>query len=196
MSISASAVCIAAADCSAGDPTTLWISPAQLASGGFSSYSLSADQGGLSVAAGTSVTLKQDNLILPGDFAVLRDRPTLIGSATQGLLADQLRQPVNLALTQSVPATEITGVVNTLAVTAATPSLVIGEGALIQADPKASIALASNVRILEDGTLRAPAGTISRNRGSNQIQSSYSGTQAIGSARKAYSMSPAPPRFT
>lgn len=178
LSVTDAAICIAAADCSAGDPTMLWLSPAQLAAGGFSAYSLTADQGGLTVAPGTTVTLRQQNLVLPGRYQLLPDQRTLIGSATQAMLPDQLRQPVNLTLTQNFPATAVE-LASVLDVTDATPSLTIGAGALIQADPQADITLASNIRILEEGTLRAPSGVISLELGSPLPENVYNATQAI-----------------
>ena len=182
LSLTDAAVCIAASDCTAGDPAMLWVSPAQLAAGGFSSYSLTANQGGLTVAAGTTVTLQQQNLVLPTGYQTLPDQRTLIGTATQAVLPDQLRQPVDLTLTQNYPATLLDPVL-TLDVTNATPSLTINEGALIQADPQAVISLFSNVRILEEGTLRAPSGTISLGLGAPQAplipESVYNATQAI-----------------
>ena len=71
-----------------------------------------------------------------------------------------LRNPTSLTLNQSEPLTEPFGLSTVLDVSATTPSLAIGQGALIQGDPGASTVLNSNVRILEEGTLLAPAGTI------------------------------------
>lgn len=178
LSLTGAGICVAATDCSAGDPTVLWVSPTELSSGGFSSYSLNADQGGLSVASGTTVVLQQQNLVLPQGYQLLPNRSTLIGTAPTALLPDQLRLPVSLALTQAVPPNG-TELANTLTVGAATPSLTIGEGALIQADPGASISLGSNVRILDDGTLRAPGGAISLDLTSGILESAYSATQGI-----------------
>jgi filamentous hemagglutinin len=180
LALTSGGICVAAADCGAGDPSVLWVSPAELASGGFSSYSLTAQQGGLSIAAGTTVTLQQQNLVLPSRYQTLPDQGTLIGSAGVTLLADQLRKPVSLALTQGEPLTGPFGQSNgVLTVTDATPSLIVGEGALIQGDPLASISLASNVRILVDGTLRAPGGSISMNLGAGLLENSFNATQAI-----------------
>ena len=46
LAVADAAVCIAVADCSGVIRGTLWMSPAQLAAGGFSNYTLTADQGG------------------------------------------------------------------------------------------------------------------------------------------------------
>jgi filamentous hemagglutinin family protein len=181
LSLRASSICVAATDCSGGDSSQLWISPAALGAGGFSSYTLTADNGGLTVAAGTTINLRQENLLLPAMYSMLPDQTSLIGRAPLGMLPDQFRLPVSLSLNQSVPATEITGAAaaNTLTVTNATPSLSVDEGALIDADPGAAIALTSNVRIEVDGTLQAPAGTIKLSLGANPLEVSYSPTQAI-----------------
>ncbi len=185
LSLTSSAICIAASDCSAADAGALWISPSALASGGFSSYALTADRGGLSVAPGTSITLQQENLLPPTGFASLRNSPTLVGVAPLTLLPQILRQPVDLSLAQSVPATEANGGANgstvVLEVTPATPSLSVGQGALIQADPGASISLSSDVRLLVDGTLLAPGGNISLNLAlpGSLVEDSYDASQAI-----------------
>jgi filamentous hemagglutinin family protein len=180
LSIEAGSVCIAVTNCSAGAPSTLWVSPAMLASGGFSSYALTADQGGLSVADGTRVTLQQQNLVLPNGYEGLPDQATLAGTATLAVIPDQLRQPVDLSLTQSIPATGISSLgANILTVTSATPSLTVGAGAIIQADPNARISLSSNVRILMDGTLSAPGGDISLDLTAGLPEATYDPTQAI-----------------
>ena len=180
LSLRASSICVAAADCSGGDPSNLWISPAALAAGGFSAYTLTADNGGLTVAAGTTVNLRQENLLLPMAYSMLPNEPSLIGRSALGVLPDQFRLPVNLTLNQSVPATELSAAgPNTLTVTADTPSLSVGSGALIQTDPGAAITLNSNVRVEVDGTLQAPAGSISLGLTANLLESVYNSTQAI-----------------
>ncbi len=77
LSLTDAAVCIAVANCSGGNLATLWVSPAELAAGGFSDYQLTADQGGLSVAPGTTVTLKQRNFVLPNNPRWLADQSSL-----------------------------------------------------------------------------------------------------------------------
>jgi filamentous hemagglutinin family protein len=161
LSLTASSICIAATNCSGGDPTTLWVSPAELGAGGFSSFQLTADQGGLSVLPGTTVMLKQQNLVLPTGYSALADQSSLIGTARIGTLSDQLRHPVNLDLSQILPANNGSSNVPTLALSGSMPSLLIGDGAVIETEAGGSLALTSDVRILVEGTLRAPAGSIS-----------------------------------
>jgi filamentous hemagglutinin family protein len=179
LSLTDSSVCIAVADCSGGDAATLWVSPAELGAGGFADYSLSANQGGLSVAAGTMVTLQQQNFLLPGNYASLANQSTLVGTASIGVLADQVRRPVDLLLSQTLPATSDAGLAATLTVTDSTPSLTIGQGALIETDPLGTLSLNSNVRILVDGTLRAPGGDITLDLGSSLLETAFNATQGI-----------------
>ena len=188
LSLTAGTICIAAADCRAGDPTTLWVSPGELASGGFSSYALNAGQGGfsspgqggLTVAPGTRVILQQQNLVLPAQYQFLPDQPSLVGLSSTTTLPDQLRLPVNLTLTQALTPLTNNDVSDILGITAATPSLSIGAGALIQADPQATFTLSSNARIIEEGTLRSAGGTINLDLTTNNVpESAYEPTQGI-----------------
>jgi filamentous hemagglutinin len=185
LSLTSSAICVAASDCSGADPGALWISPTALASGGFGSYALTADRGGLSVAPGTTIALQQQNLLPPTGFANLRNSPTLVGVAPLTLLPQIQRQPVNLSLAQSVPATAVNagvaGGLTVLEVTPTTPSLSVGAGALIQGDPGASISLSSDVRLLVNGALLAPGGNISLNLAlsGSLVEDSYDASQAI-----------------
>lgn len=182
LSLTDAGVCIAVANCSGGNLATLWVSPAELAAGGFSDYRLTADQGGLSVASDTTITLQQRNFVLPADDQRLADLSSLVGTATLAVLPDQLRKPVSLSLTQSLPFNTFAGVDNsdqTLNLTPATPSLTIGAGAAILADPLAGISLTSNGRIIEEGTLRAPGGSISLSLVTPYPEAVYDYTQAI-----------------
>ncbi len=191
LSLTAGTICIAAADCRAGDPTTLWVSPADLGSGGFSSYALNAGQGGytplsppgqggLTVAPGTRVILQQQNLTLPAQYQSLADRPSLAGLTSTTTLPDRLRLPVDLTLTQALTPAINNGLSDILGITAATPSLSIGAGALIQADPQATLTLSSNARIIEEGTLRSAGGTLNLDLTTNNVsESAYEPTQGI-----------------
>jgi filamentous hemagglutinin family protein len=179
LSLTTGSVCIAAANCSGQDPSMLWVSPTELAAGGFSSYALTADAGGLSLASGTTVTLEQQNFVLPKGYQTLGDRNSLSGLSNLAVLPEQLREPVNLTLTQNDPATDNTGTAATLSVTGATPSLVIGAGAAIDADPLASITLSSDIRILVDGAIHAPGGTIALALPAGILEQTFDPTQGI-----------------
>ncbi|HUJ53673.1 MAG TPA: hypothetical protein VLX08_08945, partial [Steroidobacteraceae bacterium] len=68
-----------------------------------------------------------------------------------------------------------------LTVTPTTPSLTIGQGAEIQGDPGAAFTLGSDVRMLVEGTLSAPGGSIALNLGlpGALSEDSYEPSQAI-----------------
>ena len=180
LSLTAQGICIAASNCSAGDHTMLWLTPNQLSAGGFASYTLKSQQGGLTVEPGTTLKLQQQNWQLPADISTRPDASSLAGIATPTLLPDLIRQPVNLSLFTSIPfnGVDVAGI-NTLAVTPATPSLDIGPGASILGDPGASLSLNSNSRIIVDGALSAPGGKISLTLNADLSQTAYEPTQAI-----------------
>ena len=184
LKLAASSVCVAASDCAAGDPGALWMSPVALASGGFASYTLDADRGALSVAPGTVVTLQQENFVVPQSFQGLANAPSIVGLAPIELLPQVQRNPVDLSLSQSVPATAVDVGVNAatvLTVTPTTPSLTIGPGAEIQGDPGAVFTLSSDVRMLIAGSLSAPGGSIALTLGlpGSLVEDSYEPSQAI-----------------
>jgi filamentous hemagglutinin len=187
LSITASAICIAASDCSGGNPSVLWLSPAALASGGFSSYQLTAEQGGLTVEPGTTVTLQQQNLALPTHYSTLPNAASLIGIATPTLLPDWVRRPADLSLMLDFPATT-TGTVSGIALLELTPQypslppLLVGSGAVIRTDPGGDLTLSSNTSLIDEGTLRAPGGSIALNLlagDPNDVQNQYIASQAI-----------------
>ena len=166
LSISVPGACIAATDCTGGNASVLWLSPQFFDSGGFSSYSVSGDQGGLSIAGGLTLQLMQQNLQLPSSYWKLADMPSLVGVTAPALLPDQLRQPVSLSLALNYPASSNSNGTNFLALTPTTPSLVLPEGTVLATDPGGSISLTSNTELDVEGTLRAPGGLISLALGS------------------------------
>lgn len=166
LSISAAGVCIAASDCSDGDPTVLWLTPQFFNSGGFASYSIGADQNGLSLAPGLSLDLIQHNLELTSGYRTQPDAPSLEGFATAGILPLQSRQHVDLTLSLDYPANVSLSLGSgtatpVLQTSASLPSLVIPQGDVISTDPQGSISLISNTAIDVEGELQAPGGTIS-----------------------------------
>lgn len=179
LSIAARGICIASTDCSGGDAGVLWLAPSRFSTGGFANYKLKGEEAGLVVAPGTTLSLQQENLQLPTDFATRPGSATLIGITTAMMLPDLNRRPVNLSLTESMPASYFDGQNLVLAVTPQTPSLKIGVGASIIGDPGANLSLTSNTRIIVDGTLRAPGGNISLNLGADLLENAYAPSQAI-----------------
>ncbi|MDE2306032.1 MAG: filamentous hemagglutinin family protein [Gammaproteobacteria bacterium] len=178
LSLTASGVCIASADCSGGQSTQLWLNPDFFANGGFASYAITAAQGAMTVLPGTVIRLQQQNLQLASGYQRIGDLASLAPISTPTTLIDRLRAPVSLTLAQNYPANNA-GVTNTLETAALTDSLTIGAGAQILADPGANLSLVSNVRMVVDGTLSAPGGDIALSLLANQEQSAYDPTQAI-----------------
>jgi filamentous hemagglutinin family protein len=182
LTIGAGAVCIAASNCSGNDPNTLWLPASAFSSGGFSRYVVNAEQGGLSVAPGTTLTLQQLNYQLPANFAGLPNAATLPTAGAPALLPQIERLPVSLTLNQTVLPNGYNFLQEfTLEVTPETPSLVIGAGADLVADPGATLALSSNTRMLIDGTLSAPGGNINLTLAltGGVVPAGYAPTQAI-----------------
>lgn len=165
LSISASGVCIAGSDCSGGDPTTIWLTSQFFDSGGFSSYSITGDQKGLTIAPGTNLQLVQENLELPSGYTSKPDAATLSSLTSLAVLPLQVRNPVSLSLALQYPDnSDLPGATTTqsgLLVTQSLPSLSIPQGTVISTDPGGSLSLASDTTLDVDGTLRAPGGTIS-----------------------------------
>jgi filamentous hemagglutinin len=190
LSISAAGVCIAASNCSGGSPTAmLWLTPQFFNSGGFASYSVTADQKGLTLAPGMSLDLIQQNLELESSYAMRPDASSLQGFTTVGTLPLELRQPVDLSLALYYPANTTIdlsggGVYQDLSLNSTSPSLVIPQGDVISTDPLGSISLASDTEIDVEGVLRAPGGSISLTLalppdGSISYPSAYYPEQAI-----------------
>ncbi|MBL8270177.1 filamentous hemagglutinin N-terminal domain-containing protein [Steroidobacter sp.] len=67
LSVQTTGVCIAeeSANCEQGDADTLSLTPEFFQSGGFGSYNIASNRGGIEVADGTTVTLRQQNWITP-----------------------------------------------------------------------------------------------------------------------------------
>jgi filamentous hemagglutinin family protein len=164
LALNAGTVCIAASDCSGGDPATTWLAPSFFTQGGFGSYRVASSVGGLTVSDGTQVALYQLNYQLPGNVASLASAPTLRGLASPTLLAAVYRTPTNLSLSAHIFSN---GQPISDAALLQLPLLQIGAGALIAADPGATLSLASNTRLIDDGTLRAPGGQINLTLRSN-----------------------------
>ncbi len=180
LSISVPGICIAASDCSGGTHSVLWLTPGFFGSGGFSSYALTGDQGGLDITPGTVLDLTQQNLALPAGYTRLPDAATLIGMAAPVQLPMQVRQPVNLSLALEYPDnTDIGGttVTDVVQLTSNTPTLTIPQDTVISTDPGGSLSLSSNTRLDVEGALRAPGGAISLTLNGQELQ--YDPSQGI-----------------
>jgi len=161
LSLTADAFCVAmlASDCAdQSDAGLILVNPYSFQRGGFSSYALTSDQGGVEVAAGTQLTVFQHNLILDADAFAHVTGANLNDIAGVGTLDDATRQAANLALSSNISLPN--GETYRSSNFADASSLVIGTGASITADTGASISLSSNSRLLVDGKIDAPAGSI------------------------------------
>jgi filamentous hemagglutinin family protein len=162
LSINTGSLCVAAAasNCQQLAPAGLTtLAPEFFTQGGFASFSLRSNVGGIEVAPGTYVELTARNLLPPQS---LGDRPSggkLTDFLALGTLPIDQRGPASFAATVAPLAVggEPFGSGNF----PLTGSLIIGSGATIQGDIGATIALASSTRLLVDGTLAAASGTIS-----------------------------------
>lgn len=162
LSITTGAVCIAgdAGECRQDAPGELFtISPEFFARGGFSSFALRSNLAGIEIAAGTDLALSARNLLATQP---LGDRPSggkLADFLQMGSLPAEQRGAVDFSAT--VAPVSIAGEGFGSGNFPSTGSLVVDTGAAVHGDPGAKIALTSSTRLLVDGTLTAPSGTVS-----------------------------------
>jgi hypothetical protein len=159
VNLSAGRVCVAAliANCGATpDASTLVLKPDFFRSGGFANFNITANHSGLLLAPQTVLPLQQQNFIAPGSLATTPGSRALASGVSVAILSDALRQPTNLSLASRWQL--VTGV--SVGSAAAGPSLSLGLGSQIAADPGAHIQLTSDTRIAVAGSIAAPGGQI------------------------------------
>jgi filamentous hemagglutinin family protein len=163
LSLTTAGACIAATvtGCEQTSAGTLWLRPEFFASGGFSGYSILSNRGGIEVAADTTVTLRQQNWLVPlsGDLSRFATGTSIDRIATTGLLEDIERQAVDLELWAEPTRPGSDGRYTDITFADA-PDLIIRTGARIEGEVGATIDLSSTSRLLIDGTVSAAAGTI------------------------------------
>jgi filamentous hemagglutinin len=178
LSLSANAICIAAADCANGQSGLLWVPTRLFSADGFARLSLSSNFGGLDVEAGTQITPQQLNFVLLDDSANAPSGTPFSSLAAPDLLPDLFRAPVSVSLNVSVtPPPAFADFDN--ATFAAAGILTIGHGASIALDPTASLSLSTNTSIVIDGSLSAPAGSLSIATTTSLPISEFLNTQGI-----------------
>jgi len=160
LALTADTVCVAVSDCAAGDSSVLWLTPDFFQRGGFSSYDVSSSLGGLTVAPGAVISLVQQNLTTPLDLDSIASAAAYEPLASPTLLPSVLRQPTNLELNAEIVSPSQAEAQLDAQQVQQLPSLQIGTGAVISADPQASITLISDTRVIDDGTIDAPAGNV------------------------------------
>lgn len=162
LTLQTTAACIAgpAASCEQSADGMLWLDPSFFRAGGFGSYTVSSDRGGIEVAEDTNVTLRQQNWLPPtsGDLSRFVTGTSVSDIATLGLLEDIDRHAVDLTLNVAPRLASNAGYDQQTFGDAA--SLIIGTGARIDGEVGANITLNSSSRLLVDGTVSAAAGNI------------------------------------
>jgi len=156
-------------------PYTLDLTASRLETGGFSNYNLTANAGNLSIAANTTLNLQQTNWLLDSNAINSPSSNHFSNLTYTELLPENQRTPVDLTLTLNQNGT-IGGYVNDR-------SISIGQNAVINADPAATLTLNSDANIAVAGALNAPGGTI--NLSITDSQPGYNPNQAIVLAQNA-----------
>ncbi len=148
LALSLPSVCIGASACS--DPSATQLPTSLLTDQGFSTVAVTANAGALTLEAGTDISLIQKNWeLLPG-ASTAGSASSLRGLTRTTTLPDGKRGAVNLTLASLAPNGGLSGY----------GDLTIEAGSRIQADATGSITLKSDSRIINDGTLVAPGGTV------------------------------------
>ncbi len=180
LNLTADTVCIAASDCTGGDPSVLWLAPSFFDQGGFGNYVVNTSYGGLTVAPGTVIDLVQQNLLAPANPTGIPSAAAFEPLASQVVLPVLLREPTSLTLSADVSFPASTGSdLTSESEIDQLPSLQIGTGAVISADPLAGITLKSDTRIIDDGSIQAPDGSVTMTLTNTLPVSTYDATQAI-----------------
>ena len=136
--------------------------------GGFSSYDLTANYYGLKVADNTHVLLKQVNEQLDSTAILVKSGAKISDISQSYNLADGVRNTTSLKLNFA----ELTGQNKQEA-------LIIGKGALIQADMNGHVTLNSDTAIFVDGQINTPSGKIALTVTQPKVDLGYFDSQAI-----------------
>jgi filamentous hemagglutinin len=118
--------------------------------GGFSAFTINANQRGIVVAADTQLRPQQVSRVLADAAARAPTGTSLDAISSLGLLEDYLRRPVDLALASRQ---RLSGGID--------PSVRIDARATVALEPGGRLALSSDSSVFIDGNLSAPAGSIS-----------------------------------
>lgn len=172
--LEANEVCISVERCN-DDVGTLWLTPGFFGQGGFADYSVRSNLRGLAVAPGSEIHLQQRNLELPGDVRSVATGTPMSEFTRETVLPEHLRAPSNLSLRVGIDV----GVQGFNAADYATPpDLTFGAGASVFADPEANISLRSNTRLIVDGALHAPGGSVDLTLDSSLARTGFLPSQA------------------
>ena len=175
ISLTANEICIATANCSQ-DESVLWLAREFFEQGGFGSYQITANRGGLEVLPDTQIRLRQQNLELTSDPSLLGSGSDLRAFTRVTVLDDMVRSPTHLALTARVSPGATPFTAETFA---AAPGLAIGANSSIAADVAARVSLRSNSWMTIDGAINARAGEIALTLDNSLSTSEFLPQQAI-----------------
>jgi filamentous hemagglutinin family protein len=162
LSIAAPEICVTAGPgCSTAEDAIggVTLRPEDLMAGGFADITLRSTERGLTVASGTNFDLQQRNFLLDAAALNAATGTSLKDISSLAVLPDHLRAAADLTLRTSLADLPDVGYSNDNF--AGAPGLAIEQGAVISTDPGAKVALQSNSTLLVDGTIVAPAGSIS-----------------------------------
>ena len=148
-------------------PGSLAFSEAFFDNGGFTTYRIDALRT-LDVLSGTRVAPRASNWLAPADARNVATGTRPASFLGETFLADAQRKPVNLQLSAGG--------------TFALPSgeLILGAGASIDADPRASVSLLAGLNLDVQGRIRAPGGNVTLSSVSASGQSLKPGLLRIG----------------
>jgi filamentous hemagglutinin family protein len=190
LSIRAPAIRVVAGDAASGSGGTFSLPASFFAGNGFGAYNLASVVGGLSIDPGAQVVLNQRNYAPDRSLFNLATGADIRSAAGVGYLPEIIRAPVNLTLNAALAPLPTTPYAPPPDNTKLPPeiALLVGAGALIQGDPRATISLTVSGRIQEtvnidgsqvgyiapqnaaadiEGAIAAPSGAITISGGTN-----------------------------
>lgn len=138
--------------------------------GGFADFEIGANMNGLSVEAGTVISLSQQNRILDNSYSNQTNAQGIAAFSSVGTLAPQLRAASSLKLTSDHAAGSN-----------AASQLTVAQGAVIVADPLSSVSFESDSSLVFNGSVTAHAGEVSFRivPDKGPVDSQYQPTQGI-----------------
>lgn len=132
------------------DPNELVLTPDFFQRGGFRSYRLNANLNSITVAGGTDIEPRMQNLEFDRDYALQPSDSDLHHFSRVVMLPDDQRAPVDISL--SLQRNTAAGI--------NTGRFEMEEGSVIRTDPGAVVTLASDASLIVKGIIEAPAGQI------------------------------------
>lgn len=151
-------VCISATTCSGDSADRFTLRPEFFRSGGFSHYRVTSENDGMTVAASTVIQPQQQNFILDPDATQQPDGANIREFSTVGILGDLLRNPTDIDLAvrirRPVPAFSDAEMQQDRFAS------VLEAGASIRTELGGNVTIASDTRMVVDGSIEARGGDI------------------------------------